>query len=127
MNPVKAGITKKESDYEFSSYNFYLNKRKMVHSNIYKIIFNSKNNYLEEFNSIKYDSLNLEKEKMEIKDILIKFTKENNVKVEEIRKNDILIKKFISYLIFNEIEFTKQNLANALNIARASLYRKIKN
>ena len=36
-----------------------------------------------------------------------------------------LIKQFISYLISNESEFKKQEIAKVLNISRAKLYRKL--
>ena len=46
MNPVKAGIVKKESDYIYSSYNDYLNKTGFIQEKTLQFIFNSSNNCL---------------------------------------------------------------------------------
>ena len=126
MNPVKAGIVKKESEYKFSSYNNYLNKDGFVNDKVIKNIFNSEEKYLEKFHSINYEPLNLEKEQIKVKEILINYLKEKNLNLGQIKNDKILIKKFISYLISNEYEFTQQDLAEALNISRVSLYRRLR-
>lgn len=125
MNPVKAGISKKEEDYNFSSYKEYLNLTGIINSKIIDIVFNSKEEYLKKFNSIQYEPINLEKEEINIKDILEKFMSKRDLKLYQIQKSEILIKQFISYLISSEYKFTKQDIAKVLKISRASLYRKL--
>lgn len=127
MNPVKAKICKQEKDYEFSSYNEYLNQEGFINSNVLEIIFNSNENYLEKFKSIKYTPMNFEKEDINIKEILQKFVEKEEVTIEEIKKNNTLIKKFIAHLIQNEYKFTKNEIAEILGISRSSLYRRMKN
>lgn len=122
MNPVKAGITKSEEDYEYSSYNYYLDNESK-NSNILNLVFESKENYIQEFKNIKYEALNLEKEESDLKEILDIFLVKEKSKMCDIQKNKILIQKFICYLISNEYEFTKTEIAKALNISRAKLYR----
>lgn len=125
MNPVKSGIVKKEEDYKFSSHRDYTNQSGIVNSGILNIVFNNEEEYLSKFNSIKYESLNLEKEKINIKSVLEEFLNNKGLTLNKIQKNNFLIKEFISYLIAKEYSFTKKDLAEALNISRASLYRKL--
>lgn len=125
MNPVKAGISKKEEDYEFSSYKDYLNQCGVINLESLNIIFNSEKEYLKKFNSIEYESLNLEKAEINIKYALEEFLKIKNLRFNQIQKNSLLIKEFISYLISKEYLFTKKDIAQALNISRASLYRRL--
>lgn len=125
MNPVKAKISDKEGDYKFSSYNEYLNQNGFINSNILDMVFNSKEEYLEKFYTIKYQIMNLEKEKVNLEEAFKKFIIQRNLKSNQIPKDALLIKQFISYLISNEYEFTKKEIACVLNISRASLYRKL--
>ena len=125
MNPVKAGISKKEEEYKFSSYIDYLNKDGIINSKLLEIVFNQKKEYLKIINSIKYEPLNLEREQINLEKILEEFLIEKNIKLSQIREDSLLIKKFISYLISNEYEFKKQDIAKILNISRAKLYRKL--
>lgn len=125
MNPVKAGISKKEEDYQFSSYKNYISKSENVNERLLEIVFNNEKDYLKIMNSIDYEPLNLEKENINLEEILKKFLVQENIKLEQIKKDNLLIKKFISYLISNEYEFKKKDVAKILNISRAQLYRKI--
>ena len=121
MNPVKAGIVKKESDYIFSSYNDFINKTGFIDERILKFIFSSTNNYIEKFQSIEYKELN--KEKTNLKEILEDFLIIEKIDFEQIKKNKIKIKKFIFYLISNQYEFSKREVAEVFNISRSTLYR----
>lgn len=125
MNPVKAGISKKEEDYKFSSYKDYISKTGNVNDKLLKIVFNQEKEYLKIMNSINYEPLNLEKEDINLEEILKKFLVQENIKLEQIQKDNLLIKRFISYLISNEYEFKKKDVAKILNISRAKLYRKL--
>ena len=126
MNPVKAGISTKEEAYRFSSYKNYISKSGNVNNKLLEIVFNNEKDYLKIMNLINYESLNLEKEDINLEEVLKKFLVQKNIKLEQIQKDSLLIKKFISYLISNEYEFKKKDVAQILNISRAHLYRKIK-
>ena len=125
MNPVKAGISKKEENYKFSSYKNYINKNGNVNDKLLEIVFNNEKDYLKIMNSINYEPLHLEKEDINLEKVLKKFLVQENIKIEQIQKDNLLIKKFISYLISNEYEFKKKDVAKILNISRAQLYRKL--
>lgn len=125
MNPVKAGISKKEEDYKFSSYKNYISKSGNVNDKLLEIVFNQEKEYLKIMNSINYEPLNLEKEDINLEEVLKKFLVQENIKLEKIQKDNLLIKKFISFLISNEYEFKKKDVAEILNISRAKLYRKL--
>lgn len=125
LNPVKAGISKKEEDYEFSSIKEYLDDNKIVNSKLFKIVFNEDKQCLKVMNSISDTQLNLEKEKIDLEKILKEFLDKKNITLFQMQENGIFIKKFILYLISNEYEFKKQEIAKVLNISRAKLYRKL--
>ncbi len=126
MNPVKAGISKNEQEYKFSSYKDYINKRGNVNENVLKIIFNDEKDYVKIIKSINYEPLNLDKNNINLEEVLENFLIQKNIKLNQIQKDNILIKQFISYLISNEYEFKKKDIAKILNISRAQLYRKLK-
>lgn len=124
MNPVKAGIVKKEEDYIYSSYKDYLNKSGFLNQKILKFIFGEAENYLNVFKSIPYET-NLE-EKREIEDIINEFISNKKILLSELLSNKNLIQEFINYLYSNQIEFSKTQLSQILKISQANLYRKIK-
>lgn len=126
MNPVKANKVSKEQDYIFSSYNDYINKENFINSKVLNFLFGSENNYLEKFFSMKYEKLNIEKEKADLNEILNQFLKEQNIDIKSLRKSSLLIKKLIGYLIENDYRHTKKELAEVLKISRSDLYRKMK-
>lgn len=125
MNPVKAHITQKESEYLFSSYKDYINKTNFVNSELLIFLFNLEKNYLEKFLSIKYHNMNLEVENVDLKKVLKDYLKTQKFTQEEMISNPLYIKEFINYLIDNEYQYTKVKLANALGISRSNLYRKL--
>ena len=126
MNPVKAHIVESEEKYRFSSYNNYINKSQLINSKIINSIFNSEKDYLDKLMHIQYMDLNLEEEKVDLKEILEQFLKEQKLKFENIRGNTIIIKKFMAYLILNGYSFTKMELARTLQMSRVSLYRRLR-
>lgn len=126
MNPVKAHIVESEEKYRFSSYNNYINKSQLINSKILNSIFNSEKDYLDKLMHIQYMDLNLEEEKVDLKEILEQFLKEQKLKFENIRGNTIIIKKFMAYLILNGYSFTKMELARTLQMSRVSLYRRLR-
>ena len=126
MNPVKSQIVKREEEYDFSSYKEYLNKNGIVNSKLLEIVFNKQQQYIDILKSVKYQPLNLEKEQIDLSEALQKFLIQENLKLSQIQKNSLLIKKFISYLISNEYDFRKQDIAIILKISRAKMYRKLK-
>lgn len=125
MNPVKAEICQNEGDYNFSSYKEYLNSDIIINSKMLKNVLDKKEEILKKINSINYESLNLEKEPINLKEILEEFLIHKNLKLSQIQKNNFIVKEFIAYLISNEYEFKKQDIAKILNISRANLYRKL--
>ena len=124
MNPVKAGIVRKEKDYKYSSYNDYINKTGIVTEEILKKIFNSKYNYLKEFLKIEYNENlfeEVEKEKISIEELnaeILKFLEKEEITIEELREDKRLIKKIYNLL---EIKPTKAELARQIGISRIKI------
>lgn len=96
MNPVEAGICDQMEEYGYSSYNEYRKEKRLISDNSIKLVFGSKTKYMEKFNEI-HNNL------IEIKNI--KDVKENEYNTEEIikRYTDRVGEK----LEGNEIEFAK--------------------
>ncbi len=126
MNPVKAHIVEKEEDYQFSSYNDYINKNQFINSEILNSIFNSKKDYLEKLIETQYIDLNLEEEKTNLQEILNQFLQERKIIVGNISEDTKIIKKFMAYLTLNGCKFTKKELAEVLKISRVGLYRRLR-
>lgn len=126
MNPVKAGMVSKEQDYFFSSYNDYLNKTGFIQQNILDFIFNSSNNYIQKFKSIKYVDLKTHERKTDIQNALEIFLKEEKIKFQEIKRNKEEVLKFISYLSKLESRFSIREISDILEIGKTTLYRWIK-
>ena len=124
MNPVKANIVKNENEYKYSSYNDYLNKSGFLNQRILNFLFLKPQNYIEKFKSIPYK--NIYDNKIVLKNILDKFLKQENICLNQLRKKENLVEKFISYLNSKKYNYSKQELADILEISRATLYRKIK-
>lgn len=125
MNPVKAKIVDSEEKYKFSSYNDYINKNNFINSKILNLVFLSEENYIEKFKSIKYQIINLENETTKIEDILEEYITENKQNINNKKINSTFIREFIKYLTENEYKFTKVEIAKALNMSRATFYRKL--
>ena len=123
MNPVKANIVKKECEYKYSSYNDYLNKTGFLDQRILKFLF-LKNDYIEKFKSIPYEDV-FDK-KIETQNILKNYLEIEKIDLEEIKTNKKQLIKFLKYLKINNLKYSKLELANILEISKATLYRKIK-
>ncbi len=124
MNPVKAGITKTEGEYKYSSYNDYINKKGIVTDELLQKIFSSKYNYLKEFLKIEYDEElfeELEKEELtdeKLKEQINQFIKKEEITLEELKKDKRLIKK-----LYNEMKLkpTKAKLGECIGLSRTRI------
>lgn len=124
MNPVKAKIVKEEGDYKYSSYNDYLTKTGFLNQRILNFLFAQTQNYIEKFKSFPYKDIY--DNKVNIKELLNKFLSKENISLNQLKKERELLEKFLSYLDFKNLKYSKQELANILEIGRATLYRKIR-
>lgn len=124
MNPVKAGITKKEEEYKYSSYNDYINKNGIVTNELLQKIFNSEYNYLKKFLEIEYDEelfKDIENKEItveELKKKINEFLKIEEITLKELKKEKRLIKKLYNSL---EIKPSKSEFARQLQIERTKI------
>lgn len=125
MNPVKAGIVNEEAKYQYSSYNDYLNQTGFIDDKILEFVFSSSKNYIEKFQKVEYEDLNLEPESINIEKIFEDFLTQEGIKILEMKKDKKLINKFIFYLDSNNYKYSKTEIAKTLNISRATFYRLI--
>lgn len=124
MNPVKANIVERESEYKYSSYNDYLNKTGFLNQRILDFLFLKSQNYIEKFKSFPYK--NIYDNKVKIKDTVNKFLSQENICLNQLKNEKSLLEKFLFYLNSENFKYSKKELANILGIGRATLYRKIK-
>lgn len=125
MNPVKAGIVNDEAKYQYSSYNDYLNQTGFIDDKILEFVFSSSKNYIEKFQKVEYEDLNLEPESINIEKIFEDFLTQEGIKILGMKKDKKLINKFIFYLDSNNYKYSKTEIAKTLNISRATFYRLI--
>lgn len=124
MNPVKAGIVRKEKNYKYSSYNDYINKKGIITDELLKKIFNSKYNYLKEFLTIEYNEelfQDFEKEECTQEKIIEQielFIKKEEISLEELKRDKRLIKKLYNSL---KVKPSKAELARQIGIRREKL------
>lgn len=124
MNPVKAGITKTEGEYKYSSYNDYINKKGIVTDELLEKIFSSKYNYLKEFFKIEYDEElfeELEKEELteeKIKEQVNQFIKKEEITLEELKTDKRLIKKLYNTM---KLKPTKAKLGECIGLSRTRI------
>jgi len=116
MNPVKAGIVMKESEYEFSSYNEYFNKKQIIDWNkITEIISDEDLRYIifeNEENDIEIMDINNNKENFR-KSVDI-FLKRERVTKEDIKKDYFLLYKYVNEL--RQKDYLQKEIANSIDI-----------
>lgn len=80
-------------------------------------------NYIKIFQNIEYKNLNLDRESYNIEKLYKNFLLCEEITLSEMRKNKILIQRFMNYLNLNQYKFSKTEIARILKISRATLYR----
>lgn len=125
MNPVKAGIVQRESDYLYSSYRDYLNQTGFINEKILEKVFHSYHDYCEIFPKIEYQDLKFDIEKVNSRDLLEGFIRQEDIDVLQLSKSKYSIQKFIQYLEEKGFRISKTELAKQLKISRDTLYRRL--
>lgn len=125
MNPVKAGIVKEEKDYNYSSYNDYLYQTGFINQEVLNFVFQKNINYLKKFKSIQYQNIYEKEKQINLRKSLKKFIKEQEITLNQIRKDKSLIQEFVSNIISDQYMYSKKELAQILGISLATLYRRL--
>ena len=124
MNPVKANIVKRESEYEYSSYNDYINNSGFLNQRILDFLFLKSQDYIEKFKEIPYQ--NIYDNKVRLEEKFYEFMEQEKLNIERTKKDKKLLKEFIMYLEKNRYEYSKKELATIFEVSRATLYRFVK-
>ena len=127
-NPVKAKIVNKASDYYFSSYNEFVNEKCIINSMSLDKLFESVDNYLEQFNNIHQLSYDVEndnefideEENYDIVEYIDAVKKKYNTNIEEIKKDKELLKNFIKNAR-KQCRVTYRSLASILGISKSKV------
>ena len=101
MNPVKARIVNSESEYKYSSYNDFINKKGYIDDLIIELVFINKD-YLKIFNSIgdvDIEIIDVDNDNENLQNAINKYIKENNTSLENIINNKNESYQFFSILI----------------------------
>jgi len=130
-NPVDAGICKNMSDYDFSTYNQYINKDGIINDEVIKLCFHNVEDYKIRLNYTEFskDFIDVDnefgyKKWDDCEDVLKEIMKRESIKLEDI--ND-LKKVEIAKEILKRCRITKKKVAELLRIERSKLTRLMKN
>lgn len=127
MNPVKAKIVNAEEDYQFSSYNDYINKTGYINNEILQMVFMESNKYIKLFYNIKecdYNIIDIEEENDNIKNALLNYIQEKSVDIEKIKNDKKLLKDFSESLL--KKGYRQKNIAEILSIDNKKICRILK-
>lgn len=125
-NPVKAGIVKFVSDYQYSSYNEFIGKKYIINDNCIKIIFSELNDYQKMFyelhnidNKISDENFIDIKDK-EIKEYIEYVENKYKIKSKQIKKNKKLLEKVIK-IARKTTSVTVRELAEILEVSKSTI------
>lgn len=128
-NPVKANICKDISQYKNSSYNEFLDKKKIISENGIKLLFGSIVNYKEKFLAI-HNCMDIEEEFIDIKDktieqLKLEIEKKYNKKLDEIKTDKNILKNVIKEAR-KETNITIIELSKLLNVSKNTIGKYIR-
>lgn len=126
MNPVKAKIVKKEEDYEYSSYNEFINQTDFVTRFIINEVFIDKD-YLKIFKKIKdtdVEIMDIDNTQENFKVAINKYLKHTGLQIKDIANANDEIYYFSKYLISKG--FRKKQIAEVLSISQSKLSKLLK-
>lgn len=118
-NPIKSGICKNMNEYPYSSYNEFLRKRYIITTQSINLLFDS-NNYIKDFNELHncvYEETEIfDIKELDINDFIRSVEEENQIKIEEVKKDKVLLEKIIK----DARKFTDVTLEELAKIVRVS-------
>ena len=122
-NPVKAGIVKNIKEYQYSSYNEFINKKEIINEQSLKLLFGSSKDYIDLF-FILHDNYN-DEEFMDIKEQNIaeyieEIEMQYNNKIREIIKDRETMKNII-IKARKQTNVTLVELANILDVSKSTV------
>lgn len=127
MNPVKAKMVNKPGDYEYSTYNDYINKVGIVNNTVLNKIFDEENNYLEKFLNIpnkEFEVMDIDREQKNFEIATEIFLKKNNITIDEIKEDRELLEKYCKEIIINK-KYKQTQVSEMLNISKSAVSRYI--
>lgn len=114
-NPVKAGICKIASEYEYSSYNEYIENKEKIQKNINGILIkedtvNKKENFLE-----------IEEEKkIEIQNAIDKYIEIHSINVDTLKNNKNDLKEIIN-MLKDSYDLSLRQISTYINVGRETV------
>ena len=122
-NPVKAKMVDKISEYKYSSYNEFIENKFIIEEKSIEMIFGTTKNFKYIFYQIhnNYSEKRfLDVKEKDIEKIIKKYTKEYNIKIEEIKKDKTILKKFIKEAR-EDTNVTLLKLSEILKISKSTV------
>ncbi|MBQ8299626.1 MAG: transposase [Clostridia bacterium] len=125
-NPVKANIVSFMYEYPYSSYNEFVNEKDIITKESIKLLFNTEENYMEQFNKVHLidDEENIDefidlKEK-DVLDFIYEIENKYGRKISEIKKDKSLLRKVIKAARM-QTDVTLVKLASILNVSKSTV------
>ena len=130
QNPVKAGICNNMKNYEFSSYNDYLNGKGFINKERIKKYLEYNGIDIEKILENKYDcdkfiDVDCKNHKEKIDRVVNDFLKNKDVGIKEIKKNSSLLKE-LSRILYYDYNITQKEIGEIIGVNRLRVHRAIK-
>lgn len=129
-NPVTADMCVREAEYEYSTYNQYINKNGIINDEIIQLAFNNADNYLEKLNAtITYDNFieddnEFGNEKFEdVNEVLEEIIESRSISIKDLYDDEIIE---IGQELLKRCKVTKKVIAEKLNVERTKFIRLLK-
>lgn len=123
MNPVKANMTNKPEEYNYSSYNDYLNKIGIVNNNVLNKIFGNERDYLDIFLNIsdnEFEIMDIDREEKNFEIATKIFMEKYNTTLDEIKENKEILAKYCKELIVNK-KYKQVQVSKLLNKSKSTI------
>lgn len=123
MNPVEANMVPKPTDYEYSSYNDYLNKTNLVTDEVINKIFGKTKNYLEVFLSIsnkEVEIMDIDRENKNFEIAVQIFLETKNTNLIQIKNNEKELVGFCNEIVIKK-KYKQRQVAKLLGIPEVKL------
>lgn len=124
MNPVKAKIVKTPQEYKYSSYNNFIKKSGNVNDKVIEKIFDSEKNYLDIFNSIsdeEIEIMDIEREEINFMVAVNKYLSSKNIKLETVKAEKEILYDFCKWLVL-EKKYKQVQVAKLLKLDIKKIY-----
>ena len=101
-NPVKAGLVKEAKDYEYSSYNEWINRKEIIDKDSVQLVYGEDIKNIGEFRQIHFNNeikdIDDIIEIVDYKDIIVQYEKTNSMEIKQLVREEKLLNQLVKEL-----------------------------